>query len=127
MLVCAISYLDGVNEKTLGCGNGKNLQVTPNSVVVGSDNCLELLKIAGDRGGEVGLADCLNLPYRSGVFDSTISIAVIHHLCTEERRIRALQELCRITRPGGSILVYVWAFEQDNKKVLTSTPIIYIY
>ena len=92
--------------------------MNPNSFVVGSDNCLELLKIAGERGGEVGVADCLHLPYRSDSFDSTISIAVIHHLSTEERRIQAIQELCRITRPGGSILVYVWALEQDSNKVL---------
>lgn len=66
----------------------------------------------------MGVADCMHLPYRSAVFDSVISIAVIHHLSTIERRVQAVQELCRVTRPGGSLLVYVWAFEQDRKKVL---------
>ena len=110
--------------KIVGCGNGKNLHVTADSFVVGCDNCLELLKVAGSRGGEVGVADCLNLPYRSAIFDSTISIAVIHHLCTEERRVKAIQELCRITKPGGTILVYVWAFEQDRIKVTIYLTII---
>lgn len=64
----------------------------------------------------MGVADCMHLPYRSAVFDSVISIAVIHHLSTIERRVQAVQELCRVTRPGGSLLVYVWAFEQDRKK-----------
>ena len=85
--------------------------------MIGFDSCLELVTIANSRGGEVGVADCLHLPYRSSVFDSVISIAVIHHLSTVERRVQAIQELCRITRPGGSILVYVWAFEQERKKV----------
>lgn len=66
----------------------------------------------------MGVADCMHLPYRSAVFDSVISIAVIHHLSTIERRVQAVQELCRVTRPGGSLLVYVWAFEQDRKKVI---------
>ena len=85
--------------------------------MLGCDSCSELVTIASSRGGEVGVADCLHLPYRSGVFDSVISIAVIHHLSTVERRLHAIQELCRITRSGGSILVYVWAFEQERKKV----------
>jgi alkylated DNA repair protein alkB family protein 8 len=42
-----------------------------------------------------------------------ISIAVIHHFATEERRIRALQELWRILKPGGTLLVFVWAKEKD--------------
>lgn len=31
-------------------------------------------------------------------------------------RIQAIKELARITRKGGKILIYVWAFEQDGKK-----------
>lgn len=85
--------------------------------MMGCDTCLELVNIASSKGGEVVVANCLCLPYQSGVFDSVISIAVIHHLSTVERRIQAIQELCRITKPGGCILVYVWAFEQSRKKV----------
>ena len=63
------------------------------------------------------MGDCLELPFQAAVFDSVISIAVIHHLSTVERRVKAIDELCRITRPGGTLLVYVWAFEQDRRKV----------
>lgn len=31
-------------------------------------------------------------------------------------RIQAIKELARITRKGGKILIYVWAFEQDGRK-----------
>lgn len=31
-------------------------------------------------------------------------------------RIQAIKELARITRKGGEILIYVWAFEQDGRK-----------
>ena len=86
-------------------------------VIIGSDICPELISIARTRGHEVGVFDCLNLPYRTGVFDAAICIAVVHHLSTEERRLAALKELVRIVKPGGRILIYVWAMEQERKKV----------
>lgn len=46
-----------------------------------------------------------------------ISIGVIHHFSTEKRRIQAVQELTRILRPSGKIMIYVWAQEQKLRKV----------
>lgn len=100
-----------------GCGNGKYLGVNPQIYKLGSDICSELVTIAASRGHEVAVCDCLNLPYRSNQFDAAICIAVVHHLSTEERRVAALRELMRIVRPGGEALVYVWAMEQEKKKV----------
>lgn len=40
---------------------------------------------------------------------------MIHHLSTTERRIKALNEMIRIMRPGGRGLVTVWAKEQKYK------------
>ena len=100
-----------------GCGNGKYLGVNESLLVIGSDICSELVGIARSRGHEVAVTDCLRLPYSTGVCDAVICIAVIHHLASEQRRLQALTELVRIVRPGGSILVYVWAFEQTRKKV----------
>ena len=45
-----------------------------------------------------------------------ICIAVIHHLSTAARRLAAIKELARIIRPGGRILISVWALEQDFGK-----------
>lgn len=85
--------------------------------MLGSDICPELTAIGRNRGHEVLTCDCLNLPYRADLFDGVISIAVIHHLSTESRRLKSLQEMVRILRPGGVMLVYVWAMEQEKKKV----------
>ena len=112
------------NSKYAGCGNGKYLSVNTRQMTIGSDICPELVKIAKARQHEVLQCDCLQLPYRTGAFDAVICIAVVHHLASEERRGHALQELARIVRPGGQILVYVWAQEQSKKKVSMSSCVI---
>jgi tRNA (uracil-5-)-methyltransferase TRM9 len=62
------------------------------------------------------VSDGTQLPYRTSSFDAVISVAVVHHFSTVERRIQAIQEMIRITKPGGLILVCCWAFEQKDKK-----------
>lgn len=68
------------------------------------------------------LADVLNLPHPDSFFDFAISIAVVHHLSTPERRIQAVHEILRTLRPasgdapGGKALIYVWALEQKSSR-----------
>ena len=50
----------------------------------------------------------------SNTFDACISIAVIHHLSTTERRANAIREILRIVKPSGLVLIYVWAQEQSK-------------
>ena len=56
---------------------------------------------------QVGLADTLSVPIRSGSVDAVLSIAVLHHISTEARRVAALKELMRVLRTGGEMLVSV--------------------
>ena len=35
---------------------------------------------------------------------------------TQERRMQAINELVRITKPNGKIMIYVWAKEQEKFK-----------
>jgi len=98
----------------VGCGNGKNLGISK-GISIGCDICPNLLEIAKSKGYQVVLADALNLPFSDNFSDAVISIAVIHHLSTEERRISAISEMIRICKPNGKILIYVWAKEDKNK------------
>lgn len=102
----------------IGCGNGKDSYAGNNSTnyMFGCDICYELLTIAKSRGVQVFQADTANIPIRAGVCDVVISIAVLHHLCSERRRLMAIRELTRILKPGGKLLIYVWAFEQKGKQ-----------
>uniref|UniRef100_S4RTY6 Methyltransferase type 11 domain-containing protein n=1 Tax=Petromyzon marinus TaxID=7757 RepID=S4RTY6_PETMA len=43
-------------------------------------------------------------------------LTVLHHFCTKSRRVRALREMSRTLRPGGRIMVYVWAMEQTRRR-----------
>lgn len=70
------------------------------------------MDICRKRGFEVLQCDCLYLPYRDDSVDVAISIAVIHHLSTRERRRRAISEMIRVLRPKGRCLIYVWAMDQ---------------
>ncbi|CAM9411729.1 unnamed protein product [Pylaiella littoralis] len=100
-----------------GCGNGKYLGCkAAGGFLLGSDASVNLLHVCRERlpEAEVLASDCMRLPYRSGVFDAAISIAVLHHFSSEARRLRALSELCRLLRPGGRVLVYAWAIEQEQ-------------
>ena len=87
---------------------------------------------------QVLICDNMALPYRDDTFDAVLSIAVIHHIATTERRVRALRELARILRVslqiylhiyistylhnistylqvGGRIIISVWSMEQRHR------------
>ncbi|CAO3639109.1 unnamed protein product [Cunninghamella blakesleeana] len=98
----------------VGCGNGKYIGVNPKVFMSGSDRSSNLISIVHNRGYEGLVADGLSLPYRSNVFDFAISIAVIHHFSTPERRLAAIKEILRIVKPGGKVLIFVWALEQTK-------------
>ncbi|KAJ4847398.1 tRNA methyltransferase, has a role in tRNA modification [Turnera subulata] len=107
-----------------GCGNGKYLGYNPDSVFIGCDISAPLIKICADRGQEVLVADAVNLPYRTGFGDAAISIAVLHHLSTESRRKKAIEELVRVVKKGGRVLITVWAVEQEDQSLVTKwTPL----
>ena len=89
--------------------------------MVGTDRSFNLIAQARqkDEHHQTFGADSLKLPLRSASFDSAISIAVIHHFSTDSLRIQAISEIHRIIKVGGKMLIYVWAYEQENKKFAT--------
>ena len=74
------------------------------------------MEICKGKGFEVSLGTILKDPFRSEVFDFTLSIAVIHHLRTSSRRLQSIKEMIRVMRKGAKGLIFVWAFE-ENKSV----------
>lgn len=125
----------------IGCGNGKYLHLNENIakvrkrilssnpylhnlfklstffivIQIGCDRSEGLLKVCRERGINAFQCDCLAVPIRTGSVDGIISIAVIHHLASKERRLKAISEMVRILRPSGRALIYVWAKNQALK------------
>ncbi|XP_056140011.1 alkylated DNA repair protein alkB homolog 8 isoform X2 [Lampris incognitus] len=100
----------------VGCGNGKYLGINREVIAVGCDRSSALVQICTERGYQAFVSDALNVPLRTATCDACISIAVIHHFSTQERRLAAVRELVRLLKPGGQALIYVWALEQEYKQ-----------
>lgn len=85
---------------------------------MGCDRSDSLLKVCSERNFNSFQCDCLALPVRDNSVDACLSIAVIHHLATKERRLQAIKEMTRVLVSGGKALIYVWAKDQakDDKK-----------
>lgn len=101
----------------VGCGNGRNIGISPKIVDIGTDFSFPLCKIAASKKKNVFCASALDLPVRSDSFDSVICIAVIHHFASEERRVQCLKEISRILRVGGKAFVTAWATKQKKKVI----------
>ncbi|QIX01803.1 hypothetical protein AMS68_007320 [Peltaster fructicola] len=101
----------------VGCGNGKYLAVNKDVFIVASDRSHNLAKIATrHQPHSVAVADILELPHTHARFDFVISIAVVHHLSTPERRIEAVRALLEPLGQDGRALIYVWALEQGGSR-----------
>ncbi|KAI9815727.1 MAG: tRNA methyltransferase, has a role in tRNA modification [Pycnora praestabilis] len=122
---------DGSIGLDIGCGNGKYLAVNPNVFILGSDRSQALTKIAAQHQPHASIvADNLSLPHQKSIFDFAISIAVIHHLSTDARRVLAIRAMLETLKPypldvanplesnasGGQALIYVWALEQKTSR-----------
>ena len=122
---------DGSIGLDVGCGNGKYLAVNPRIFIVASDRSHNLVKIASQHRHHISIvADSLSLPHPSASFDFAISIAVIHHLSTRERRVQAIAAVLDALRfplngsaegsgnqeGPGRALIFVWALEQKQSR-----------
>jgi tRNA (uracil-5-)-methyltransferase TRM9 len=53
-------------------------------------------------------ADVRNLPYAGEAFDKAIAVATYHHIGDKEGRLKAMQELWRVLKPGGEAFITAW-------------------
>lgn len=76
----------------------------------GVQEMLEAMSAAGEGepdGASTQQGDALNLPFADGEFDRVIAAEVLEHIPNDRR---AIDELARVVRPGGSIAVTVPRF-----------------
>ncbi|UBM59038.1 class I SAM-dependent methyltransferase [Marinilongibacter aquaticus] len=113
----AIAYLEvqeGDWVLDFGCGTGTlcNLMLErhPNVRLIGIDVFEDILAIAQKkRQREYQLVHYLGgqMPFETDNFDCAISTWVFHHLSNTQKKV-ALEELYRILKPGGKLLIADW-------------------
>lgn len=96
----------------LGCGNGRFLDVLQNKNIdyIGIDGASSLIEIARKRypGVDFRVSNALNLPFARDYFDVIYSIAVLHHIPSQELRLAFLKESKRTLKPSGILILTVW-------------------
>jgi ubiquinone/menaquinone biosynthesis C-methylase UbiE len=98
----------------LGCGTATLTvmvkQAHPEAEVTGLDGDPQVLQIGRAKAEKAGVALTLDqgmaydLPYLEASFDRVLSSLMFHHLTTQDKQ-RAIQEVYRVLRPGGSFLI----------------------
>src|SRR5439155_25549979 len=61
-------------------------------------------------------ADASYLPLRDERFDRVLSVWMLQHLPTEQARRRAVQEMARVLKPGGLVLLTVYNYGLERRR-----------
>lgn len=103
----------------LGCGNGRWFKLFQKKKIdyIGVDFSERLIKIAKRNYPQTKFqtADILKLPFSNNYFDKIYSIAVLHHIPSEELRLKSLKEAKRVLRPGGILILTTWKFHEKKE------------
>ena len=106
----------------LGCGNARFFPFFKEAQVnyVGVDACRQLIEIAKEKYPQAKFytQDALNLSFPNNFFDKVYSIAVLHHIPSEQFRIQFLKEARRVLKSGGLLILTVWKFHQPKELLL---------
>lgn len=102
----------------LGCGNGRLLELLQEKKInyIGLDNSSALIALAQKKypGADFRTGDALSLPFTDNYFDKIYSIAVLHHIPSQELRIKFLAEAKRVLKPGGLLILTVWDLQRGR-------------
>jgi len=92
----------------VGCGTGtlsRRLQDEAYKVL-GVDDSEGMLKMALEKDVTVVRAVAQKLPFPDGIFDAVVSIASLHHLGSQNDVTRAISEMLRVIRQGGTAIIW---------------------
>ena len=102
----ARQYVRGARILDAGCGEGITLEKLVHSLTASHVEGIDIdpvnVGICQSRGLSVCVGSLYDLPYPEAVFDGCLLMEVIEHLDKPER---ALEELRRVMRPGGRIVI----------------------
>lgn len=97
----------------LGCGTARHLELTvklgfDKENIIGCDFSEGQLKIVKEKGFNTKVCDMINLDFEKESFDIIICIAAHHHLLDKKDQLKALEQMRRILKKDGEILLCNW-------------------
>lgn len=108
--------ISGERVLDLGCGNARFFPFFEESHVdyFGADVAPELIEIAREKyqKAKFYLEDALNLSFPNNFFDKVYSVAVLHHIPSQQLRNQFLKEARRTLKSGGLLIMTAWKFHQ---------------
>lgn len=116
----------------LGCGNGRLIEIFEDIKVdyIGTDNSAGLLDQAKEKypKNDFVLLSSLKLPFPDNSFDLIFCLAVLHHIPSQDMRLKFLEEARRMLKPGGKIILTVWDLKsvKDAKNQIIKNKILRI-
>lgn len=109
---CSLLLAAGDSVLDVGCGTGVLLaelaREIPGVRLAGIDLSNEMLEVARRRLGtdvELKEASAEALPFGDATFDAVVSTSVFHYIREPQR---ALQEMRRVLKPGGRLVIVDW-------------------
>ena len=122
-----IDFIDKIPRDSIiadiGCGNGRHLIHCAKrcNKAVGIDISKELIRIIQTKTKVLNIdnidlihTDAVNLPIKNNVFDAVLFIASLHNIKGNINRINSLEEIYRILKNDGVVLISVWSRWQDK-------------
>jgi SAM-dependent methyltransferase len=105
-------FKEGDTVLDAGCGNGRLSEIFEKIKVhyIGIDSSEKLIAAARVKYPDLkfAAADILDLSYPASQFDVIFLIAVLQHVPSYELRLKAMQNLHRVLKPGGYLLMTNW-------------------
>lgn len=124
---------EGERVLDVGCGNGRLLSALKEKKInyIGIDSSGKLISIAREKFSNVENAkflvvEALNLPFGDNYFHKAYSIAVLHHIPSLEYRLKFLEEIKRVLKPKGLLLLTVWNLKELKPLLLLKYTILKI-
>jgi tRNA (uracil-5-)-methyltransferase TRM9 len=102
----------------LGCGNGRFYPWFQEKEVeyVGIDFSPRLIEIAKKNfsQGNFYLGNAFELPFKNSEFNAVFAIALLHHIPSNELRLKTLSEIKRVLKKDGLFALTVWNLWQKR-------------
>ena len=123
LLVEAADIRSGMTVLDVGCGPGGLAQELANVVgadqVAAIDPAPQFAAACGARipGADVRVGVAEELPWQDASFDATLSSLVIAFMADADKGV---QEMARVTRPGGTVAACMWDVAGGGMKMLST-------